>query len=103
MRFLRYRAAVEQRLRDSGMDYAMLQPNLYFRGLLAMAGAVRQYGRSVAPSEDAQVNAVDVRDIAAVAAVALTESGHSGKSYPITGSAAVTHTDIAAALSAATR
>jgi uncharacterized protein YbjT (DUF2867 family) len=29
---LRYHAAVEQRLRDSGMDYTMLQPNLYFQG-----------------------------------------------------------------------
>jgi uncharacterized protein YbjT (DUF2867 family) len=43
-----------------------------------------------------------VRDIVAVPATALTEPGHAGATYPITGSAAVTHTEIAAAISAAT-
>ena len=44
---------------------------------------------------------VDVRDIAAVAAVALTEPGHEGKTYTITGPAAVTHTEMAAAIAEA--
>jgi uncharacterized protein YbjT (DUF2867 family) len=44
---------------------------------------------------------VDVRDIAAVAAVALTEPGHIGKTYTITGPAAVTHAQIGAAIGAA--
>jgi uncharacterized protein YbjT (DUF2867 family) len=56
----------------------------------------------IAPIGDARVSAVDVRDIAAVAAIALTEPGHTGASYPITGPAAVTHAEIAAALSTAT-
>ena len=102
VRFLRYHAAVEQRLRDSGVDYTMLQPNLYFQGLLAMAATIREHGRLVAPIGNAGVSAVDVRDIAAVAAVALTEPGHTGASYPITGPVAVTHAEIAAALSTAT-
>ena len=102
VRFLRYHAAVEQRLRDSGIDHTMLQPNLYFQGLLAMAGTVREHGSLMAPIGEARVSAVDVRDIAAVAAVALTEPGHAGASYPITGPAAVTHAEIAAALSSAT-
>jgi uncharacterized protein YbjT (DUF2867 family) len=102
VRFLRYHAAVEQRLRDSGIDYTMLQPNLYFQGLLAMAGTIREHGQLMAPIGDARVSAVDVRDIAAVAAVALTEPGHTGASYPITGPVAVTHAEIAAALSTAT-
>ena len=41
---------------------------------------------------------VDVRDIAAVAAIALTESGHEGATYTLTGPASITHTEIAAAL-----
>ena len=47
-------------------------------------------GHFVAPIGDARVSAVDVRDIAAVAGVALTEQGHDGKTYTITGPAAVT-------------
>jgi len=48
-----------------------------------------------------RVSAVDVRDIAAVATRALTESGHEGKTYTITGPAAVTHTEMAGAIAEA--
>jgi uncharacterized protein YbjT (DUF2867 family) len=44
---------------------------------------------------------VDVRDIAAAAAVVLTAPGHEGKAYNITGPAAITMNEVAAALSAA--
>ena len=37
---------------------------------------------------------VDARDIAAVAAAALTEDGHVGKTYTVTGPAAVSHAEI---------
>jgi hypothetical protein len=42
-----------------------------------------------------------VRDIAAVAAVALTEAGHEGATYTLTGPEAITHSQIAVALTAA--
>ena len=44
---------------------------------------------------------MDVRDIAAVAAVALTEDGHEGATYTLTGPEAITHSQIAAALTSA--
>jgi uncharacterized protein YbjT (DUF2867 family) len=101
VRFLRYHAAVERRIRELGIGYTFLQPNLYFQGLLAMAGSIRSEDRFYAAIGDARVSAVDVRDIAAVAAVALTEPGHIGRTYPITGPAAVTHSEIAAAIGTA--
>jgi uncharacterized protein YbjT (DUF2867 family) len=58
-------------------------------------------GHFVAPIGDARVSAVDVRDIAAVASIALTEEGHDGKTYTITGPRAVTHTEMASALTKA--
>ena len=54
-----------------------------------------------APVGDARVTAVDVRDIAAIAATALTEPGHMGATYTITGPAAVTHAEIADAIGVA--
>ena len=48
---------------------------------------------------DARVSIVDVRDIASVAAAALTGSGHEGKTYDITGPEALTHTEMASQLS----
>jgi uncharacterized protein YbjT (DUF2867 family) len=102
VRFLRYHAAVERQIRESGVGFTFLRPNLYLQGLLAMADSVREQGKFFAPIGDARVSAVDVRDIAAAAAAALIEPGHLGKTYTITGPAAVTHAEIAAAISEAT-
>jgi uncharacterized protein YbjT (DUF2867 family) len=98
VRFLRYHAAVEKRIRSLGIDFTFLRPNLYFQGLLAFQPMIAKDGRFVAPLGDARVSAVDVRDIAAVAVEALTRPGHEGKTYTITGPAAVTHAEMAAAI-----
>jgi uncharacterized protein YbjT (DUF2867 family) len=101
VRFLRYHATVERRIRELGIGFTFLRPNLYFQGLLALQPMIAAEGHFVAPIGDARVSAVDVRDIAAVAAIALTEESHDGKIYTITGPAAMTHTEIASALSRA--
>lgn len=101
VRFLRWHAEVERRVRELGIAYTFLRPNLFFQGLLAFAGTIAASSRFFAPIGDAQVSAVDVRDIAAVAAETLTEPGHDGQTYTITGPAAITHGEIAAALSRA--
>jgi uncharacterized protein YbjT (DUF2867 family) len=101
VRFLRYHAAVERRIRVLGIGFTFLRPNLYFQGLLAFQAMIAADGHFVAPIGDARVSAVDVRDIAPVAAIALTEEGHNGKTYTITGPAAVTHTEMANAIAKA--
>ena len=102
VRFLRWHAAVERHIRQLGAGYTFLRPNLFFQGLFAFAPTIARDGRFFAPIGDARVSAVDVRDIAAVAAAALTEPGHEGKTHTITGPAAITHGEIAMALSEAT-
>jgi uncharacterized protein YbjT (DUF2867 family) len=101
VRFLRYHAAVERHVRDLGIGYTFLRPNLFFQGLLALAKPIAAESRFFAPVGDAAVSAVDVRDIADVAAATLTEDGHQGATYTLTGPAAVTHAEMAAALGAA--
>ena len=101
VRFLRYHAAVEQHVRDLGIPYTFLRPNLFFQGLLAFAGTISSQGRFYAPIGDATISAIDVRDIADVAAVTLTEAGHEGATYTLTGPASITHAQMAAALTAA--
>jgi uncharacterized protein YbjT (DUF2867 family) len=101
VRFLRYHAAVERHVRELGLGYTFLRPNLYFQGLFALARPIAEQGQFFAPIGDAAVSAVDVRDIGAVAAVALTEPGHQGATYTLTGPEAVTHDQMAAALTSA--
>lgn len=72
VRFLRYHAAVEQRIKNSGIAYTFLRPNLFMQGLLAFREPIVKQGQFFAAIGEARISAVDVRDIAAVAAAALT-------------------------------
>jgi uncharacterized protein YbjT (DUF2867 family) len=98
VRFLRYHAAVERHIRDLGIAYTFLRPNLYMQGLLAFRDLIVREGRVLAPIGAARVSVVDVRDIAAVAAEVLTGQGQEGQTYTITGPEAVTHAEIASAI-----
>ena len=99
VRFLHYHAVVEKALEASGMCYTNLRPNLFMQGLLMFAPAIAAQGRFFAPITDAKISAVDVRDIADVAAAALTQDGHQQKTYNLTGPEALTHAEMAAQLS----
>jgi uncharacterized protein YbjT (DUF2867 family) len=101
VRFLRWHAEVEAHVRALGLDHTVLRPNLYLQGLFAFAGTVRQ-GWFAAPVGGAAVSAIDTRDIADTAAVVLTSPGHAGRTYTLTGPRAVTHDEIARAISDAT-
>lgn len=102
VRFLRYHAAVEARIRGSSMEWTFVRPNLFMQGMLQFAGMIRDKGMIAAPIGDARVSVVDVRDNAAVAVAALTEDGHEGRTYTLTGPEALTHADMAERLGAAT-
>src|SRR6516162_2417220 len=97
VRFLRYHGAVEAALRNSTVGWTFVRPNLILQAYIPFAPMIAQ-GALQAPIGDAAVSVVDARDIAAVAAAALTADGHVGKTYTVTGPAAVSHAEIATAL-----
>lgn len=99
VRFLRYHAAAEQKIQQSGMAYTFLRPNLFMQGLLGFREPIVKQGKFFATAGDAKISIVDIRDIAAVAAKALTSKGHEGKTYDLTGPEALTHQQIATHLS----
>ncbi|SHM76507.1 SDR family oxidoreductase [Chitinophaga sp. CF418] len=99
VRFLRYHAVVENRIKELGMDYTFLRANLFMQGLTAFGHYIKYEGKFYGSLGNAAVSAVDVRDIAAVAATTLTEPGHDNKTYQITGPAAITHLQMAEILS----
>ncbi|WP_460503286.1 NmrA family NAD(P)-binding protein, partial [Hymenobacter agri] len=101
VRFLRYHAAVEEAIRASGLAYTFLRPNLFMQGLLGFRESIVHQGVFFAAIGDARVSVVDIRDIAAAAAAALTESGHEGRTYNLTGPAALTHAEMASQLAQA--
>jgi uncharacterized protein YbjT (DUF2867 family) len=66
-----------------------------------MAQTIRADGAFYSASGQARVSHVDVRDIAAVAVMALTAPGHAGKIYTLSGPEALTYDDTADELSKA--
>ena len=83
------------------MTWTFLRPNLFMQGLLQLAPMVRATGVLAAPIGEAAVSVIDVRDIADAAVAALTEDGHAGQTYTLTGPAALSHAALAAALTQA--
>jgi uncharacterized protein YbjT (DUF2867 family) len=98
-RFLRSHAAAERHVRESGIPFTILRPNLFLQSLMAFQDSISSEGRFFAPVGAAPVSAVDVRDIGEVAAAALLDDGHEGRTYDLTGPEGLTHTEIAGILS----
>jgi uncharacterized protein YbjT (DUF2867 family) len=74
-------AAVEQ----SGLDWTLLRPGRFMSNALQWADMIRREGKVVTPFADRRAASIDPADVAAVAVCALTESGHAGKAYPLSG------------------
>jgi len=90
---------IEEHLRATGLPTVLLQPAFMMSNLLAGADGVRQAGALFLPGAGAKVAMIDPRDVAEVAAEALTEAGHDGRTYQLTGPEAVTFDDVAEQLS----
>ncbi|NYG44822.1 uncharacterized protein YbjT (DUF2867 family) [Bradyrhizobium sp. IAR9] len=82
---------IEEELKASGMAWTMLQPHHFMTNLVAQAGYVAKEGAIYSPSGDGKIPYVDPRDVAAVAFVTLTQPGHDGKTYVVTGSEALSY------------
>lgn len=80
---------VEPALRDSDLGWTVVSPAEFMSGALEWAGSVREQS-TVRLLADWPSAVVHDADIAAVAVTALTEDGHAGQTYPITGPQALT-------------
>jgi len=94
---------VERYLEDSGIGFTHLRPNFFMQVFSGgpLLTDIRSTGAIHVPAAAARISYVDVRDIAAVAAAALSEAGHVGRAYTLTGGEALDHHEIARAISEA--
>ena len=92
LRFARTHAKVEQALKDSGLAWTLLRPTSFMQNTLSWGARVLD-GTFYSPVPDAAFSLVDARDVAEVAAAALTEEGHEGKAYGLSGPEAVSYRD----------
>jgi uncharacterized protein YbjT (DUF2867 family) len=88
----------DEQLAQSGLGHVLIRPQWFNQNFLTYCpgGVIRL------PAGEARLPFVDVRDIAAVTIKALTEPGHNGRAYVLTGPEALSHAEVATMLSAAT-
>ncbi|KOT96495.1 MULTISPECIES: SDR family oxidoreductase [Streptomyces] len=93
--------ALEDAVRESGLDWAVLRPGGFASNALWWAESVRARRVVAAPFGDVGVPVVDPADIAAVAAACLLEDRHTGAAYELTGPEVITPRGQTEALAAA--
>jgi len=93
----RWHGECEKQLESSGLDFTHIKPMWIMQNFeyFVVNDKLRL------PSADGRIGLVDHRDVAAVAVLALTVSGHEGKAH-IIGTESLSHAEIAQELSEAT-
>jgi uncharacterized protein YbjT (DUF2867 family) len=93
--FQQWHHQIEAHLEQSGIAWTHLRPNMLMQNIRWSAQTIAQTGSIYNCIGDTKISHVDSRDVAAVAAVCLTETGHENQSYVLTGPQAITFNDIA--------
>jgi uncharacterized protein YbjT (DUF2867 family) len=91
---------VEDKLKAANIAHCILRPNTFLQNLVTYyAPSIRAQGAFYGAMGNARTSYVDVRDIAAVAAKALRNSEHEGKTYELNGPEALTCAEVAERIS----
>jgi uncharacterized protein YbjT (DUF2867 family) len=81
----RYHIESERRVRESGVKWTFLQPNSFMSNTFRWLGQLRNGDVVRLPFAGVRVATIDPDDLGAVAAAALTDGGHEGRSYRLSG------------------
>ncbi|SCG59396.1 NmrA family NAD(P)-binding protein [Micromonospora coxensis] len=93
--------ALESWLRASDLEWTFVRAAFFMQNLSTTHAAdIRCRDEILLPAGRGRTAFVDVRDVAAVAALALAEDGHAGRAYTPTGSRALTYAEVAEILTA---
>ncbi|MFI1400095.1 SDR family oxidoreductase [Streptomyces sp. NPDC020681] len=90
--------AFEEAVRHAGPDWTVLRPSGFASNAFAWADPVRSRRTVAAPFGDVALPVVDPQDIAEAAAAVLREDGHAGRTYELTGPAAISPREQARAI-----
>ncbi|HJV23684.1 MAG TPA: SDR family oxidoreductase [Holophagaceae bacterium] len=97
--FFRGHARVERLLEASGMAWTSLRPSFFMQNWVTYNAAAIKAGQPVyANAGTGRMGSIDVRDIADVAVAALTQGGHEGRVYELSGPESLSQGEVAAKL-----
>jgi uncharacterized protein YbjT (DUF2867 family) len=93
---------VEEMLFASGLELTILQPAAYMQNILGAWRAVVDDGVFRVPYPvETRLSLVDLHDLAAAAALVLTNDGHAGATYELAGTGPLSQSEVATAIGAA--
>lgn len=91
---------IEKRVVATGADHTLLRASFFMQNLLEVhRGDIVDRDRIFVPAGAGKTSFVDARDLGEIAAVTLTESGHGGLAYDLTGPDALDYHEVAAVFS----
>jgi uncharacterized protein YbjT (DUF2867 family) len=100
--FITAHTVSDRYLESSGLPYVILRPNLFLQNIPeSTIPAIDTSGNFYVNAGQARISMADTRDVAAVAAATLTEDGHAGAHYDVTGPEALSYSDVAVKLTSA--
>jgi uncharacterized protein YbjT (DUF2867 family) len=79
------KVVIESALREFDVPFTIIRPNYFFQNDLSLKSPLMEAGVYPVPLGTPGISAVDIRDIAEAAAIALTTEGHHGKTYNLNG------------------
>ncbi len=92
---------IERQIEASGLNYTFLRPNFFMenfsRGFISPM--ITNGGGVFVAADQARTSFISVEDIAEVAVRTLTEEGHEGRAYNLTGPSALDHAQVTGVIS----
>jgi uncharacterized protein YbjT (DUF2867 family) len=76
---------IESALREFNLPFTIIRPNYFYQNDVSLKDVMMKAGTYPMPLGMPGISAVDTRDIAEAAAIALTSEGHLGKTYNLNG------------------
>ncbi len=84
--FFKQHAIAEQYLKQSDMEFTIVQSNSFMQNFLWFTHEMRIKGTLSLPMRVAKTAPIDIRDVVRVSSEILVKEGHEGKVYNLTGS-----------------
>ena len=94
-RIIKSHQEINEALRSSGLSWTIVQPTFFMQNIMMAAQTIASDGNMYWPIKDGKIAMIDVRDVVDASLAVLTGSGHEGKTYTLTGPAAISFHDVA--------
>jgi uncharacterized protein YbjT (DUF2867 family) len=101
-RFARMHGNIEKHLEESGLGWTHLRAGEFMQAYFRQVPNILRANKIIFPLEDARIASVDASDVVDIAELALTQPGHMGKAYYLTGLEALTMHEVAKKIGKAT-